>query len=86
MTETCSMYCSIKIKNCCLTEIYNLLSIITQWDEFYQMAKKCAATHYLRACKVESSTCLRIKKLKKKTPFDTVVSYWHILSWNKNIK
>jgi hypothetical protein len=46
----------------CLTEIYNLLSIITQRDYFYKMAKKCAATHYLRAGKVESSTCLRIKK------------------------
>jgi hypothetical protein len=49
----------------CLKEIYNLLSIITQPDEFYQMAKKCAATHYLRAGKVESSICLRIKKLNK---------------------
>jgi hypothetical protein len=26
-------------KSLCLTEIYNLLSIITQWDEFYQIAE-----------------------------------------------
>ena len=68
MTETCSMLFNKDKKLLCLTEIYNLLSNITQRDEFHQMAKKCAATHYLRAGKVESSTCLRIKKLKKK-PF-----------------
>lgn len=44
----------------CLIEIYNFLSIITQRNEFYQMAKKGAATHYLRADKVERSTCLHI--------------------------
>jgi hypothetical protein len=32
-----------------------------------KLPKECAATHYLKAGKVESSTCLRIKKLKKKT-------------------